>query len=84
MSVRMSVGDIFCMGAEAALKNASKGSVISSLNRLRFLRMGTIIAMFDHLSSRAGRRWFRVRRNAALLGMPGILRRVLALYNREC
>ena len=49
MSVRMSVGDIFCMGAEAALKNASKGSVISSLNRLRFLRMGTIIAMFDHL-----------------------------------
>lgn len=26
-----------------------EGSVISSLNRLRFLRMGTIIAMFDHL-----------------------------------
>ena len=45
----MCVGDIYCMGAEAAWTNATKGSVISSLNRLRFLRMGTIIAMFDHL-----------------------------------
>ena len=48
MSVRMSVGAIFCMdciGADAASKNASNGSVISSLNRLRFLLIGTIMAI---------------------------------------
>ena len=43
MSVRMSVGVIFCTGAVAASKSASNGSVMRSLKKLRFLRMGTII-----------------------------------------
>ena len=45
MSVRMSVGVIFWTGAVAASKSASNGSVIRSLKKLRFLRMGTIIDM---------------------------------------
>ena len=45
MSVRISVGDIFWAGADAMSKNASNGSLISSLSRLRLLRIGTIMAI---------------------------------------
>ena len=74
----MSVGDIFCIaciGAEAALKNASNGSVISSLSRLRFLRMGTIMAILITLL-RVVRGSGSLRRRIRLVGrVPGRLRK---------